>query len=68
MYFLITLLIEVEACLVSDFLWLDLLHAQYIYSGFRLMGPPVKRVSHVIGPLWQKQKWIRIKRLTRLSG
>ena len=30
------------------------------YSGFRLIGPPVKWVSRVIGPFCQKQKWIHI--------
>ena len=31
-----------------------------LYSGFRLMGLPVKGVSRVIGPLCQKQKRVRI--------
>ena len=30
------------------------------YSGFHLMGPPVKRISRVIGTFCQKRKRIRI--------
>ena len=39
-----------------------------IYSGFRLMGPPVKRVSSLIGPLCQKQTYDNVLTILCLIG
>ena len=43
-------------------------HIILYYSGFRLMGPPVKWVSHLIGQLSQKQTYDNVLTILHLIG